>query len=395
MKGNVEQLLADVRAPRNTRVLRWLVPMLLVLLFLLVLIWLPWQARQMESNERQQQLVADTLWVERTLRFELARAEDALTALGSDLAAASAPDERLRARMAHTLKGVPAMYRLAWLDAAGNNRAVQGGTLMRGARVQAGAPAAAMARTTGHARYSEPYGAASSRGGLIDFYLPLYDDGTYAGMLVATYELQDLLDDTVPWWFAQDNELMLEARGAQAVAHRASGGPGRGVYTHRHALGLPGAELVLSTNSTKTAPQLLPNLLVGSVVVLALGLMLSLAALWRHISRTLAAESALRQQMAFRTAMENSLLTGLRARDLQGRVTYVNRAFCKIVGLPPEQLIGQSPPMAYWSPETRAEHEKRFRSVLAGTFTPQYETVFQRPDGTRVPVLVFEAVKLA
>ena len=33
---------------------RWLVPMLLVLLFLMVLVWLPWQARQMESNERQE-----------------------------------------------------------------------------------------------------------------------------------------------------------------------------------------------------------------------------------------------------------------------------------------------------------------------------------------------------
>jgi PAS domain S-box-containing protein len=56
-------------------------------------------------------------------------------------------------------------------------------------------------------------------------------------------------------------------------------------------------------------------------------------ALWRHIARRLAAEGALRQQMAFRTAMENSLLTGLRARDLEGRVTYVNPAFCRIVGL--------------------------------------------------------------
>ena len=45
-------------------------------------------------------------------------------------------------------------------------------------------------------------------------------------------------------------------------------------------------------------------------------------------------EGALRQQMAFRTAMEDSLVTGLRARDLEGRVTYVNPAFCQIVGLP-------------------------------------------------------------
>jgi two-component system sensor histidine kinase DctS len=43
----------------------------LVLFFLAILIWLPWQARQMESNERQEQLIADTLWVEQTIRFQL------------------------------------------------------------------------------------------------------------------------------------------------------------------------------------------------------------------------------------------------------------------------------------------------------------------------------------
>jgi two-component system sensor histidine kinase DctS len=30
--------------------------------------------------------------------------------------------------------------------------------------------------------------------------------------------------------------------------------------------------------------------------------------------------------------MEDSLVTGLRARDLQGRITYVNPAFCEMVG---------------------------------------------------------------
>jgi two-component system sensor histidine kinase DctS len=38
-----------------------------------------------------------------------------------------------------------------------------------------------------------------------------------------------------------------------------------------------------------------------------------------------------------------------------------------------------------------AEYESRFRQVLSGHATPQFETVFQRSDGVRVPVLVFEA----
>jgi two-component system sensor histidine kinase DctS len=370
---------------------RWLVPVLLVLLFLLVLLWLPWQARQMESNERQEQLIADTLWVEQTLRFELARSEEVLATLGADLAVSPPPADVLQARMAQMFKNGHELRRVVWFDAQGRVQAMRGLELPAAGLTESSRDAAAMSRSTRAGRYSEPYGATSLMHGLIDFHLPLYRDGAFVGSLVATYNLQTLLDENVPWWFAQDNALSLLDRDDAVVAQRAAGGPGRGIYTHKRALDLPGAQIVLATDSVKGAPKLLPNLLVGSVIVLALGLVLSLAALWRHIARTIAAENALRQQMAFRTAMEDSLLTGLRARDLEGRVTYVNPAFCRMVGLPAEELLGKKPPMPYWAPEAMAEVEGRFRKVLAGQATPQFETVFQRSDGVRVPVLIFEA----
>ncbi|MDB5747151.1 MAG: sensor histidine kinase [Massilia sp.] len=389
------------RLPRRanlSRPWRWLVPVLpvlLVLLFLAVLLWLPWQARQMEANERQEQLIADTLWVEQTLRFELARSEEALATLGADLVAGlptsvPAPDA-LQARFAQMFKNGPELRRVLWLGANGALLA-RHGMDPPAAKPQAdGVETHDMARLTRAGRYTEPYGATKQAPGLVDYYLPLFQDGAYAGSLVAAYDLKVLLDETVPWWFAQDNALTLLDRNDTPLATRAAGGPGRGVYTHRRPLDLPGASIVLVTDSVKGAPRLLPNLLVGSVIVLALGLLWSLLALWRHISRTLAAESALRQQMAFRTAMENSLMTGLRARDLEGRVTYVNKAFCEMVGLPPEELLGRKPPMPYWAPEALGEYEERFAGVLAGTITPQFESVFQRSDGVRVPVLVFEA----
>ncbi|ALK98804.1 C4-dicarboxylate ABC transporter [Massilia sp. WF1] len=371
---------------------RWLVPVLLVLLFLLVLLWLPWQARQMEANERQEQLIADTLWVEQTLRFELARSEEALATLGADLAADTPPTpQALQARLAQMFKNGHELRRVAWLDADGRLLAMRGSELPGSGLTQSSREAQAMSRTTRSGRYSDPYGATRNLHGYVDYHLPLYHHGKFAGSLIATYNLQTLLDENVPWWFAQDNALSLLDRDDHVVAQRAAGGPGRGIYTHKRALDLPGGQIVLATDSVKAAPKLLPNLLVGSVIVLALGLVLSLAALWRHIARTIAAENALRQQMAFRTAMENSLLTGLRARDLEGRVTYVNPAFCRIVGLPAGELLGKKPPMPYWAPEETVEYEERFRKVLAGQATPQFETVFLRPDGTRVPVLVFEA----
>jgi two-component system sensor histidine kinase DctS len=370
--------------------LRFLLPALLVLLFLAVLLWLPWQAREMERNERQEQLIADTLWVEQAIRFELTRSADALATLGNELAADPSA-ATVQARIAQMLNNGHELRRVRWLDARGQPLLEGGAELPGGALPPASRNAWELARATRNARYSEPYVAVAGGPALIDYHLPLFHAGDYAGSLAVTYDLKTLLDETVPWWFAQDNAIALIDRDDKQLAKRAAAGPGRGVYTHKRPLDLPGATMVLSTDSVKGPPRLLPNLLVGSVIALALGLLLSLGALWRHIRRRLAAEDALRQQMAFRTAMEDSLVTGLRARDLEGRVTYVNPAFCQIVGLPPEELVGKAPPMAYWAPEAMADYQQRFAAVLAGTVTPQFETIFQRSDGARVPVLIFEA----
>jgi two-component system sensor histidine kinase DctS len=369
---------------------RWLVPVLLVLLFLAVLFWLPWQARQMETNERQEQLIADTLWVEQTVRFELSRNEEALATLRTDIAG-GLDVASVRKRFDRLRNNARELLWLAWIDADGNVLAASGvrPSDQRGLNERAH-QAAGMTRGQTRGRYSEA-DAVSGDTGLVEYHLPLVRDGKRSGGLVATDNLSRLLEETVPWWFAQDNAISLLNRDDVVLAKRAAGGQGRGVYTHRRELDLPGAALFLYTDSVKSAPRLLPNLLVGSVIALALGLLSSLIALWRHIARRLAAEGALRQQMAFRTAMENSLVTGLRARDLEGRVTYVNPAFCQMVGLPPEELVGKAPPMPYWAPEAMAEYQLRFAAVLAGHVTPQFETIFLRPNGERVPVLIFEA----
>ena len=366
---------------------RWLLPLLLVSLFLAVLVWLPWQARQMETNERQEQLIADTLWVEQTMRFELTRVEEALAALGAEVAAGKLDPTALQGRFDQLRNNSHELVRLQWLGAQDQARLASGAD--SGPALHPISHAAlTLARGTRRPRYSEPYQSGES---LLDYHLPLFAGGQYAGALVATISLKTLLDETVPWWFAQDNAISLLDPDDAVLAKRAAAGPGRGVYTHKRELDLAGATVRLATDSVKSAPRLLPNLLVGSVIALALGLLISLIALWRHIARRLDAEGALRQQMAFRTAMENSLVTGLRARDLEGRVTYVNPAFCQMVGLPREELLGKAPPMPYWAPEAMAEYQERFAAVLAGNVTPQFETIFLRPDGERVPVLIFEA----
>ncbi|HZW21537.1 PAS domain S-box protein [Noviherbaspirillum sp.] len=379
--------------PGRRRIWHWLVPMLLVMLFVSTLLWLPWQAQQMEATERQEQLIADTLWVEQTIRFQLDRNEDSIRLIGNEISTGYLSGKRLQDRMAVLIRNNRELNRIVWLDAQGktvvstDDSSIALTDFSSNSRITA-----ERARATKTPHYSQPAPPPGLNGPmLMDYHVPLYLGEQYLGSLVASYSVNSILDEMVPWWFAQDNEILLSDGDDNVIARRAAGGPGRGVYTHSRALDVPYANLILRTNSVKSAPKLLPNLLVGSVIALSIGLIWSLIALWRDINRRLAAEGALRQQVAFRTAMENSLMTGLRARDLEGRITYVNPAFCEMVGIPAEELVGKAPPMPYWAPEAMDEYKQRFTRVLAGTVTPQFETIFQRSNGERFPVLIFES----
>jgi two-component system sensor histidine kinase DctS len=371
---------------------RWMLPILLMLLFLATMLILPWQAQRMEASERQEQLIADTLWVEQAIRFQMERDQESLQLIAGDIAADHFDKTRLRERLLALVRNNGEFTRIVWLDAEGNTLLSTSGLPLPLAELTASSrEAAERARTSRTGLYSTPVTPAPNGSTTFDYHLPLFNGDRYTGSLVATYSAASILEQLVPWWFAQDNEISLLTQDDSVVYTRASAGVGRNIYTHSRTLELPGLTLTLRTNSVKGAPALLPNLLVALVVALSVGLLWSLLALWRDINRRLAAEDALRDQVAFRAAMENSLVTGLRARDLTGRITYVNPAFCEMVGIPAEQLVGRAPPMPYWAPEAMNEYQGRFTRVLAGNVTPQFETVFVRADGERFPVLIFES----
>jgi two-component system sensor histidine kinase DctS len=113
----------------------------------------------------------------------------------------------------------------------------------------------------------------------------------------------------------------------------------------------PGYGMVLQVTAYRGADNLAQTLIATLIVVLAAAVFWSLWAVRGLIQRRLSAEQALRSEYAFRKAMEDSLMVGMRARDLEGRVTYVNPAFLQMVGFSAEELIGREPPMPYWAPE--------------------------------------------
>jgi two-component system, LuxR family, sensor histidine kinase DctS len=115
--------------------------------------------------------------------------------------------------------------------------------------------------------------------------------------------------------------------------------------------------------------------------------------LGRDMARRMRAERELAEALAFRKAMEDSLVTGLRARDMQGRITYVNPAFCQMTGFDMAQLVGAIAPMPYWPPELVDEYQQRQAVRFAGNAPPRegFESVYLRKDGARIPVLIIES----
>jgi len=378
----------------NMRISHWMPSIFLVLLFLSILVWLPWQAQQMETSDRQKQLIADTLWLEQSIRFQFSRNEENLETISDEIITGSLSDKKLRDRVSTLLRSNRELSRIVWLDARDRQIASTSDATVTLTEFSAESRLAAEhARILKKPQYSQPAPPAGLPGPMtMDLHLPLYAGNQYLGSLIATYRTSAILEEMVPWWFAQENEIVLTDSNENIIDKRIAGGPGRNIYTYSRLLDLPGTSLTLGTNSVKGKPKLLSNLLVISVIVLSLGLLWSLWALRRDINRRLAAEDALLQQVSFRSAMENSLVTGLRARDLDGRVTYVNPAFSQMVGYPPQDLVGKMPPMPYWAPEAMSEYQQRLAQRLAGNINPQgFETIFQRADGTRIPVLIFES----
>ena len=99
---------------------------------------------------------------------------------------------------------------------------------------------------------------------------------------------------------------------------------------------------------------------------------------------------ALQQAQAFRQSMEDSLLVGMRARDLEGRIVYVNAAMCDMVGYSAEELIGCLPPYPYWHPDDLARHWSDIDTVQAGRASPQgRENRLRHRNGTDVYTMFY------
>lgn len=234
---------------------------------------------------------------------------------------------------------------------------------------------------------------------VMDLCLPQQTDGRHVGFVVATVALGRLLEESVGAELLRRHELsFVEGDGTRLT--RAGGRRGAGAYVAERIIDLPGQSLQLRVDSSSGRPSLIPNLAVALVLGLSLALTVVVALLVVDVRRRALAEARVAEALGFRKAMEDSLVTGLRARDLSGRITYVNPAFCEMVGFSAAELMAPSTP-PYWPPELAEEYARRQSVRLGGPpYAPGrsaqdsragFETLFMRRNGERFPVLIFEA----
>ncbi len=288
--------------------------------------------------------------------------------------------------------------------------------------IEAEAACAAASRSSA-ASFSRSYFVPLAGGqGLevVDLCVPVLQAGQQLGYLVGTYALSALLDGALALREDQSAPRVRDVQryelsfieGDGTRLARAGAARGAGVYVAERLVDLPGSALQLRVDSMAGRPSLISNLATALVLGLSLALFAVVLLLARDVRRRAEAERALAEALAFRKAMEDSLSTGLRARDLQGAITYVNPAFCAMVGFSAAELLARpaaagpgtavSPP--YWPPEQAGEYQRRQAQRLA-TRPPRdaldardlaearegFETVFMRKNGERFPVMIYEA----
>ena len=380
---------------------RWALWFALVLVVVGLLATLVWLARGHEIEQTQRDLDRDNAEAAQVLRQRLARNLQDL----HGLAATHADPIGWWTGATQLLHEHREWMRLQWHDAALNLRAVADspfypalappppdGSTHHPSDI---ANLCGQASKLGAAAYA-PSRFVPRAGGLgeevLELCLPVRQGAQLQGYVVATHTLDGMLA-LLPSSLTRGQSVGFTELDGTRLAMQGVPRRGARVFVAQQVIDLPGAPIVLRLEGSRQLPDVFPNVLTALVTGLSIALITVLVLLARDFRARQQAESELAQALAFRKAMEDSLVTGLRARDLEGRITYVNPAFCDMVGFAADELIGQSNPVPYWPPEMAQDYAARQVQRLSGLSPVRegVESVFMRKDGTRFPVLIYEA----
>ena len=377
-----------------------LAPLLAVVLFLAAVVAAFGYLRLEEVGREQEAVKRDLEYAQQRLRLRLLERQEQLMRLARDISNKEVDPEEFMARSESLVVQYPELQAITWIDAgrriiasraapslAASNPWVAGEKLSPGDTETT----FGLARDLLQPVYSQP-AASSPTMPMLQLHTPLTDQGRFAGVILGEYSIDNLLRYAVPTELSAKYAVALLDSNSNLLAGRTIPARGNGMglmpwANHVNEDEVPvspvGNGLILRAQAWRTSLGVVGSGLFWLVSVLSAMTAWMLIANWRHTRRRLHAQNALVAETTFRRAMENSMLTGMRALDMQGRITYVNPAFCQMTGWSEEELVGKTAPFPYWPEEDHELLHARLQEELSGKIPPAgVQFRVKRKDGS-------------
>lgn len=223
-----------------------------------------------------------------------------------------------------------------------------------------------------------------------DLILPVQRSSADLGAFIALQSLEGLLRTTLPTVFTGRYNLTVFDAENNQVFSNSSIKPTDRQISGTISLDLPNSRLGLNMVAYRGGGAWLNFAPAGLIVILTLIASATLLQLRQHARHRAETEEKLRAAYAFRQAMSQSMITGLRATDLKGRITFVNAAFCRMTGFDENELLDIDPPYPYWPPEEFDQLQFNVEQALAGRAPPNgFEMRIMRKNGERFDVRLY------
>ncbi|MGJ7520816.1 PAS domain S-box protein [Variovorax sp. LT1P1] len=364
-----------------------LVPLAAVILFLAAIVSAFWYLRAEEIEREQESVKRDVEYAQQRLRLRLLERQEQLMRLARDASNREIDAAEFGSRAESLVSQYPELQAISWIDdrrrfkanyVAPSVHPAQQHVLDEVLRPGDIESNYALARELRQPVFSQPV-TGGDPVAMLQLHIPLFDQGLFAGVVLGEFSIDSLLRYGVPPEVsARYAVALLDAKGGvlagNTVNPRAEGTRLLPWVEHTNEYEVPvspiGNAVLLRAQAYRTSPGLVGNglfWLVGALSVLTAWMLIGT---WRHTRRRLQAQQALIAETNFRRAMENSMLTGMRVLDLDGRITYVNAAFCAMTGWSESELVGQKPPFPYWLESDREVMNERLEEELHGRALP-------------------------
>lgn len=221
----------------------------------------------------------------------------------------------------------------------------------------------------------------------------IFKDGEATGALAVMYSSQGILQYIIPPELKSQHRYSLIGKDNRVLAISSDRDTPTRSLSNETSLdfGALGPNIMLRVDTYPPPTDLTFRMLLGVVIGLSAFVVWSLWSVLKQMQVRQLTEANLRTESSFRKVLEDSMPVGIRAHDMEKRITYVNRSFSEMTGWAQEELLGLKPPFPFWPAELQEELMQKMAGALEGNVKSGIEGAIQRKDGTRIATRTFIA----